>query len=329
MTTADYSQTVARLVLPANLGRTKFTDTMDIDQAGHRLYMADNWSYGIDVFDISTSSPTYVKTIRSPNLRPAVFFGLCVAKNVEKVFVAHGTSLVSVIDIDSQSDTFEMVVTTLSTGGRRMADLIEYAPANKKVYVGNRDEGFVTSIDAVSNEVLTRIEGLGGALEQPRFNSSDGMVYIVSNSDNLLHQIDAKSDKLVKTFEIGDECNPNGLAINPATNKALLACDNRERPHTLIWDLSAQKVASVIPDCGCGDGAIYDSVADRFFFAASGFPSGPVIGIFGGDPVTFRANVPTQPGASWVAFDQTNKRVYAPAIQDGKPALISFPLPDV
>ena len=84
----------------------------------------------------------------------------------------------------------------------------------------------------------------------------------------------------------------------------------------------------MISDCGCGDGAIYDPVVDRFFFAASGFPSGPVIGIFGGDPVEFRTNVPTQPGASWVAFDQTHRVVYAPALQDGKPALIWFPLPD-
>jgi len=30
-----------------------------------------------------------------------------------------------------------------------------------------------------------------------------------------------------------------------------------------------------------------------------------------------------------VAYDETNRLVYAPAIQDGKPALVSFPLPEV
>jgi DNA-binding beta-propeller fold protein YncE len=319
---------ISRLVVPEHIGHTKFTDTIDIDQEGHRLYMGDNWSSGIDVFDITSRIPQYLKTIRSSSMRPAVFFGLCVAKNVGRVFVAHGTSLVSVIDIEPDSATCDMVVATLSTGGRMHADLIDYDPVHKKVYVGNREEGFMTSIDAVTNHVMKRISGLGRALEQPRFNSADGMVYIVSNSDNLLHQIDPTTDELVQTFEIGDECNPNGLAINPVTNQALLACDNHERPHTIIWDLNAHRVASSIPDCGCGDGAIYDPVADRFFFAASGFPSGPVIGIFGGNPVQLRVNVPTQAGASWVAFDQTNKMVYAPAIQDGKPALISFALPD-
>jgi DNA-binding beta-propeller fold protein YncE len=324
---SEQSVRISRLVMPLQAGRTKFTDTMDIDQQGHRLYMGDNWSRGIDVFDITTALPNYLKTITSTSFRPAAFFGLCVAKNVQKVFVAHGTSLVSAIDIEPGSPTVDAVVATVATGGALMADLIEYDPLHKKVYVANRDEGFMTSIDGGTVEIVAKIEGLAGALEQPRFNESDGYIYVVSNTDNVIHQIDPLTDRLVNTFDIGDECNPNGLAINPTTNQALLACDNRDRPHTVIWDLTAQRIASVSDACGCGDGAIYDSVADLFFFAASGFPSGPVIGIFGGNPVTFRTNVPTAPAASWVAFDQANKLVYAPSIEDGRPALISFPLP--
>src|SRR5258706_586787 len=318
---------VSRSGVPAQAGRTKFTDTIDIDQEAHRLYMVDNWTFGIDTFDISSPVPSYLKTIRSTAFRPPAFFGLCVAKNVGKVFVAHGTSLVSVIDIEPASATADTVIATVSTGGRKLADLIDYVPPLRKVYVANRDEGFMTAIDATTNRVTKKIGGLGGALEQPRFNSRDGMVYLVSNSDNVIHQIDPRTDRLVTTFDIGDECNPNGLAINPSTNQALLGCDYQERPRTIIWDLDERRIASVIDDCGCGDGAIYDPVVDRFFFAASGFPAGPVIGIFGGDPVVHQINVPTQAGASWVAFDQTHRIVYAPAIQDGRPALIGFPLP--
>lgn len=327
MTKAVSPVQISRFDMPVNECRTKFTDTLEIDQEAHRLYMGDNWSGGIDVFDISSPMPKYVQTIRSTAMRPT-YYGLCVAKDLNKLFVAHGTSMVSVIDIGPTSAPSDNVVVTLNTGGRMQADLIDYDPVHKKVYVANRNEGFMTSIDAVNNKIAAKIEGLGGALEQPRFNPADGMVYLVSNSDNVIHQIHPMTDQLVHTFDIGDECNPNGLAINPETNQALLACNNKKRPHTIIWDFKKQKVASVIEECGCGDGAVYDPVADRFFFAASGFPSGPVMGIFGGDPVGFRANVPTQAGASWVAFDQTHKLVYAPAIQDGKPALISFPLPD-
>jgi len=73
---------------------------------------------------------------------------------------------------------------------------------------------------------------------------------------------------------------------------------------------------------------VYDATVDRFFFAEHGFPGGPVMGIFGGNPVRFLANVTTAPNSSWVAFDQTNRLIYAPSVQDGKPALVSFPLPN-
>jgi DNA-binding beta-propeller fold protein YncE len=324
MTKTTSSVTITRFELPSNLVSAKFSDTIEIDQEAHRLYMGDNWSGGVDVFDISTESPSYLKTIKAKTMRPS-FYGVCVAKDLNKLFVAHGTGMVSVIDIDPGSETADTVIATVNNGGRVQTDLIDYDPVHKKVYVANRNEGFMTAIDAVKNEIVAKIEGLAGALEQPRFNPADGMVYLVSNSDNVIHQIDPVTDTLVHTYEIGDDCNPNGFAINPATNQALLACNNKKRPHTVIWDLETKKVASVIDDCGCGDGAVYDPVVDRFFFAASGFPSGPVMGVFGGNPVEFIANIPTQAGASWVAFDQANKRVYAPAVQDGKPALISFP----
>jgi DNA-binding beta-propeller fold protein YncE len=314
------------IIVPAEIGGTKFTDTMDIDQAAHRLFMGDNWSYGVDVFDIATPTPRYEKTIRSIHMRPAAFFGLCVAHELSKVFVAHGTSLVSVIDTDPKSPTFDTVVATVRTGGLGMADLIDYDPLHQKIYVGNRDEGFMTSIDAVTNQLVARIDGLGRGLEQPRYNPADGMVYVVSNVDNVIHQVDPTRDQLMHSFEIGDDCSPNGLAINPTTNQALLGCDNDRSPHLIIWDLSAHRISSVLDGCGCGDGAIYDPVVDRYFFAASGFPSGPVVSIIDGGSATLVANVATGPGASWVAFDQTNKVLYTPAIEDGKPALLYFGL---
>jgi DNA-binding beta-propeller fold protein YncE len=302
---------------------TKFTDTIEIDQETHRLYAGDNWSGGVDVFDISTSEAKYLKTIRMRgNL-----FGVCIAKNVNKLYAGLAGSAVAVVDIDPSSAKADTVIARLDTGGRGAVDLVDYDPVHKKVYVANRNDGFMTSIDAVKDVIVKKIDGLGRALEQPRFNPGDGMVYLAGNGDNVLYKIDPVTDELVETFDIGDACNPNGMAINPSTNQALLACSNRERPHTVIWDLAAGKLASVIEESGCGDGAVYHADVDRFFFAASGFTGGPVMGIFGGNPVRFLTNVPTVRGASWVAYDETNRLVYAPAYKDGKPALISFPLP--
>ena len=317
--------TTATFVLPDDAVGMKFTDTLDIDQEAHRLYMGDNWSGGLDVFDISTSEPKLLQTIRMRGL----LYGVAVAKNVNKVFVGLNAGNVAVVDIDPRSPAANTVIARLDVGGHGHADLLDYDPVHKKVYVANRNDGFMTSIDAVAPTIVKRIEGLGGGLEQPRFNPADGMVYLAGNTDNVLYQIDPVTDVLVHTFDIGDPCHPNGLAIDPETGEALLACSNRERPRTVIWDLKRQQLASVTEDCGCGDGAIFSAAAGRFFFAASGFKDGPVMGIFGGQPARLLANVPTRRGASWVAYDETNRIVYAPMVENGKPALLGFPLPQL
>ena len=303
----------------------KFCDTLDIDQENHLLYAGDNWSGGVDVFDISTPKADYVRTIRILG----VIFGVVVAKNVEKLFVGLSGSQLAVVDTNATSDRANTEIARLYTGGMSHTDLLDYDPVNKKVYAASRNDGFMITVDASTNEIVGRVEGLGPGLEQPRYNSRDGMVYLTSDRGNALLQIDPAENRLVKRFEIPDACYPKGLAINAALNRALIACGNKERSHTVIWDLNEHKILSIIEEAGSGDGAIYDATIDRFFFAAHDYRGGPVIGIYGGDPVRFLAKVHTNRAAGWVAYDRTHRVVYAPAIQNGKPALLSFVLPDV
>jgi len=327
MASGASTESASVYAVPSDARKLKFSDTVEIDHRYHRLYMGDTWSGGVDVFDISSPTPSYIETIRSKPMR-GPYYGVCVADDLRKLFVAHGTGMISVIDLDEDSSTKNKVIATADNGGHVQADLIDYDPVHRKVYYANRNEGFITAFDAVKHVITARIEGLGRALEQPRFNPVDEKVYQVSNSDDVIHQIDPSSDRLLNTFEIGDNCNANGLAINPNTNQALLGSDNDDDPHTLLWDLETHRPLARFEECGCGDGVAYDPVVDRFFFAASGFPHGPVIGVFGGDPVTFRTNIPTTPAAGWVAFDRTHRRLYTPAIEDDKPALLSVALPE-
>src|SRR5579859_6904396 len=128
--------------LPDSALRNKFTDTMDIDQAAHRLYYGDNWSGGLDVFDISTKEPKYLQTIRMRGM----LYGVSVGKNVNKVFVGLTLSLVAVVDIDPASSTYHTVIARVDTGGRGAADLMDYDPDHKKLFVGNHDDGFVAIV---------------------------------------------------------------------------------------------------------------------------------------------------------------------------------------
>lgn len=314
---SETSHSESVFVFPPDAVGAKFTDTLEIDHEAHRLYMGDNWSGGLDIFDLSGAEPRHVETVR---IRGQMF-GLCVAKSVSKVYVGLSGSRVAVIDIDENSPKRNTVIETIATGGSGNADLIDFDPVHDKIYIANRNEGFLSAIDAHADKVVAKIDGLGGGLEQPRFNRADGMLYLAGNTDNVLYQIDPERDVLVNTFDIVDACHPNGLAIDPVTNQAFLACSNRERPHGVVWDLTTQSVAAVIEDCGPGDGAAYDASIDRFFFAASGYPSGPVLGVISTKPAELVAKIPTGRGGSWAAYDPSHGVVYTPAVVEGRPAL--------
>src|SRR5665213_897651 len=160
---------ISAFVMPDSAVGVKFTDTLDIDQDAHRLYMGDNWSGGVDIFDISTTEPVLLQTVRMWGS----VFGVCVAKDVKKVFAGLSGSMVAVVDIDHASARPNAVIARIDTGGRGSADLLDYDPLHRKVYVANRNDGFLTAIDAVTNEVAKRIDGLGAGLEQPRYNPAD------------------------------------------------------------------------------------------------------------------------------------------------------------
>jgi DNA-binding beta-propeller fold protein YncE len=314
------STTATPLTLTALPGsaQAKFSDTLAIDNERHLLYLGDNWSGGVDLFDIATSEPAFLKTIK---LRGRIY-GTAVAINANKVFAGMSGSTLAVIDVASDN-----AVALVHTGGVGHVDLLDYDPTHRRLYAANRLDRLLTWIDADSNEIVGRVDGLGSGLEQPRYNPADGLVYLTDNKDNVLFQIDPESARLVETFPIQDDCFPNGMAINVKNNQALLVSSFTARPHTVIWDLNTQKIASITDESGCGDGAVYVPSVDRFFQAASEFGSGPVIGVFGGDPVRFLTNVPAIPGASWVDYDTANELVYAPGVVDGKPGLLSFKLP--
>ncbi len=111
---------------------------MDIDQRAHRLYHGDNWSGGLDVFDISTREPKYLQTIRMRGM----LYGVSVARNVNKVFVGLSMSLVAVVDIDPASPTFHTVIAQVDTGGRgASASWVAYDETNDVVHAAAIADG--------------------------------------------------------------------------------------------------------------------------------------------------------------------------------------------
>ena len=316
----SFALPLPNVAIPPIQGKTGSFDIMEIDQAAHLLYVADRTDQGVDVFDISTPAARYVETISFGTGTN----GVSLAKNVNKVFVTTNDSRVAVVDADPSSPTYRKIVASLSTGGKKRADELDYDPLHRKIYAANSDDGIVVAIDAVRNRIIKKWTDMGEGLEQPRYNRGNGMMYMTSSDQNAVFQFDPGRDVLVKKFDVGAACNPNGLAINPRTNQALLGCSNRKTPITALWDLNGGRVIQTFIQVGAGDMTVYSPKADLFFFAASNFPSGPVIGVFTASNVRWVANIPSVTGAHAVAFDETNNVLYAINQTPNQASLIAF-----
>jgi DNA-binding beta-propeller fold protein YncE len=294
--------------LPA--GKPSF-DAIEIDQATHLLYLADRSDRGVDVFDVSTPSPAFVRTVPTsgaPN-------GLVLAPDLGKLYAGLEDGSLAVLALGPQP------AVTGRIGVKSPADLVEYDPQEKKVFAGIVDA--VAIVDATRDTLLTTIK-LKQGVEQPRYNPADGMVYVAGSTQNVLYKIDPKSDRLISTISIEATCRPAGIALNPAIDQALLGCQSSQ---TLVWDFKAGHRTTLFDQATGGDIAIYDARAARIFAAEPGAKGGPQVGIFTAAPIQYGGAVAIPNLGGGVAYDETNGRVYASDQTAGKGGLYSFKPP--
>jgi len=316
---------LTKIPIPPLSGKTASIDLIVIDQDAHRLYAADRTTTGVDVFDITTKEAKYIKTVDAGSGAN----GVVVAKNVNKLFAGLNDSNVAVIDLTSLT-----LIGKVNTGGKGRADELDYDAKDNKIYVANSGDGFVTVIDATTNAIVHKFDGLGAGLEQPQYDSADGLMYMTSSDQNAVFVFDPVKDVLVRKDVLAVLCNPQGLAINPKTNQALLGCNigragSSGTPLTVAWDLAKGIFVGVFGQVGSGDSVTYSPKTDRFYFGAHNFPHGSSIGIFSGAPIAFLTNVPTGSfsGAKNLAYDETNNLIYTQDALPGEGALFSFTPP--
>ncbi len=322
----DVALRLPDVAIPPVQGKTLSSDLFEIDQAAHVMYLADRTDHGVDVFDVSTPGAKYVKTIptgTNPN-------GVILAKNVNKLYVGGADSSVVVIDINPASMHRDAVIARVGTGGKKRVDEGDYDPVDRKLYVANGDDGFVTVLDATNDRIIKKFTDLGEGLEQPRYNPSDGQMYMTSSDQDAVFEFNPRTDTLVKKYELKMGCEPNGLAINPKTNQALLGCSAKKPAMTVLWDLKAKTVVTTFTQVGASDQVFYSAKSNLFFAAARNDPRGPAIGIFTGGPnARWVANAPSAPGAHGVGYDETNHVVYVQNQAPNSAAVIAYWLPAI
>jgi WD40 repeat protein len=299
--------------LPHSVGGASF-DVIEIDQANHLLYAADR-AGGIDVFDVSRSKAKFVSSISLPSSPN----GLALAPDLGRLFVGMADGSVAIVDVKPGSATTGTIVQTAKTGGKE-ADLIDYAATTHQVFVSGGIDGTITRIDGTSGDVKAHYK-VGYALEQPRYNPADGMLYVTSPDADALFRIDPASGALRSKMLLGG-CLPMGMAIDARTDHALIAC----RLSVIDWDLRTGGSVN-FGQIEAGDVVVYDSKVDRFFVASPKKSPGGAVGIFSANPVDWVSTVVTGAGGNSVAYDELNGVVYTPDVRPNRAGLASFQPP--
>jgi len=272
-------------------------DMMEVDQAHHRLYVADRTDHGIDVFDVSTAQAQYLETIPLP----ANPNGLAIAPDLGRLFAGTASGSLVIVDLNPATKASAAVIKEVPTGAKAV-DLIDYAPSLRTVFASNGVDGTIASVDARTG-VVNGLFTIGFALEQPRFSPADGMLYVTSPDAGALFQVDPASGKITDKADLG-ACLPKGLAINPQTDEAVIACHDS----TVTRDLRA-KTQGNFTQVYAGDVVSYDAKVDRFFVAVP-VAGGGEVGIFGGHPIDYLTTVSTKGAGNSAAYDETNDVVY-------------------
>jgi len=296
---------VARVEIPPIQGKTAQIDIMAVDQATHRMWVADRLDVGIDLIDISSVPGRYIKTIPMP-VSP---HGLVIALDLQRLYSGNDDSTVSVIDINPTSPTVNTVIKTVTINGQGLSDLTEYDPVDHKVYVSNPDDGMITAISTQTDKVVGRIPNLP-RVDQPRYNPVDGMLYATGIDENAVYKINPLTDTLISTTTIPVTCEPHGIAINPRTNTGVIGCADVDQPVAIVWDFGPNKMVRAFDQSGAGDVVVYDAKVDLFFFAASNYAPAEM-SIFSGSPsINYLTSVPTSHKSHTVAYDETHNLVY-------------------
>lgn len=298
--------------IPTIAGKPANLDVVEIDQANHRLYVADRTDQGVDVFDVSGSRARFLATIpltSSPN-------GLAVAPDLARLYVGTGSGSVLVIDVNNDSNTLVAEVKT----GKGEVDLLDYGASRQRLYAANGTDGSITSIDTTTNAIAANFKVGTVALEQPRFDPGDGMVYVTSPTADSLVRIDPNNGGF-RGFPLGG-CKPRGLAINPKSNQAVIVCST----FVMTWDLSsARSIASFHQVVG-GDVVTYSAKVDRFFVASPHLTTANVVGIFGGNPIDYITSVDTGAHGNAAVLDEAHGVVYTPNPQPKRSSIAGFDL---
>ena len=295
---ASCQSTVQAVSVPAIAGAT--FDGAEIDQPGHRVYLANESDKSVTVVDVSRSTPRLAGAVQLDGPPK----GLAFAPDRHVLYAGLATSGIAVIDPASMQ-----VVSTIPLDGAA-ADLIDYSPTTGEIYAGS--DGGVLVVNASSQQITRRLT-TNSRVGQPRYDPTDSKLYVTTAATDSLVQLDPRTGYVSQTYVI-PKCHPSGVGINPSRQLALVSCGSSIALVNLRS--GAQQVTRSLQG---GDVVAYDAAADRFVVASPHDRTDSAVGVFAGDG-RFIGSVSSVSTAHAAVYDEAHGLVYAP----GAAGLMTF-----
>jgi DNA-binding beta-propeller fold protein YncE len=303
--------------LPPLAGRTASFEQLEIDQESHVLYAADRTDRGLDVFDVSSATARYLRTI--PLSQEPYSIALDPAR--QRLFTGLDGSSVAIVDLKPGSKTQNTVVGTINTGGTRSVGWLALDAPDNKLYAVNDEEGFISVVDGVKKAVVKRIDGRG-TLGAASFDAAAKTLRLAGYSANSVITINTATDAIASEHKLGTACSPIAVLAKPGSKQALVACGAEQR--MLTWDIDANKVLATSTEAGRADSAIFSQQGDRFLVAASHYKPVPEVAIYSAASLKLVARYRTTAGSHSLAYDESNRVVYLPDQLQKAAGLLSF-----
>ncbi len=232
--------------------------------------------------------------------------GIAFAPALGKGFTSNGRlNNVFVFDLKTNE-----VTDSIKTGGN--PDAIFYESYSKKIITCNGNSKDASVIEPATNKVVATISLSG----KPETAVSDGKgkMFIDIEDKNEVVEVDLKTMKVTRHFNIGDAEEPAGLAFDPKTKRLFVGCGNKK----LVVMSTNGKIIQTLPIGDHCDGTAFD---DGAAYASCGDGTLSRIRLSGSQKAAYSVdNFNTQKGARTIAADPVTHLIYLPTADYEKQA---------
>lgn len=197
------------------------------------LYVSDN--EGGTILEIQEANSSVVNTI---SLGPVLPEGIAINAQLNKLYVAHSSYLLSVIDLSTNQ-----VIKQINTGCCN--HLISINETTNLVYVTKSESNQVVVINGNDDSLVKNIpvqrDPWGIAI-----NSRTNLIYVTNDSNDSVSVIDGSNNSVITTIPVQHQ--PLGITVNEEVNRVYVA--NSASNSVSIIDGSTHQVVQTLSNVG-------------------------------------------------------------------------------